>query len=406
MFRSYTLTPFEFEDLKKQARYISMFTFFDVRIQVCTNKPENLDYFNLMYTYFRRDPNTNRDNQNQWTSITYYVLSNHGPDAQTLLFWSQEKCWEILDRENAQQVVENIIFDSTLAQVSTHFLFHGACFCHNSGGVGLLGTSGAGKTTLSLELARRGCHFLSDEIVALGRNDGRFHPFPRLVGCTESTLQMIIPSTELANMSNEQKKYLRREGANIYVNPILLSNQDGQYDCPAHTVVFLESSLSAIDSCDEGGVTVEVAMLDQTDQFEKCASSIPVITLAKKTKTSEKTTYYCFRVGHRQKGAFRRLCQSFGPAIAYRVFKTAQSPDASAEPHITMIGREQGLKKMLGYLRNVITPYYFDQEPDPRDVLENTAGILATAIGLDFFQLIPGNVSRTADLLLDALGKD
>ena len=47
-------------------------------------------------------------------------------------------------------------------------------------GKGLLLVADAehGKTTLTLELVKRGFAFLSDEVAALGRIDHRVHPFP------------------------------------------------------------------------------------------------------------------------------------------------------------------------------------------------------------------------------------
>ncbi len=77
----------------------------------------------------------------------------------------------------------NAILNAALARVRSHWLFHGAALASPEGrGVILAGAAGLGKTTLTLALLDRGFGFLSDDVAAVGRSDGRLYPFPRVVG--------------------------------------------------------------------------------------------------------------------------------------------------------------------------------------------------------------------------------
>ncbi len=66
-----------------------------------------------------------------------------------------------------------------LAQVNSHCLLHAGAVSDGRRGLLLVGPSGAGKTTLVLELIKRGLHFLSDETAALAQ--GWVHPFLRSI---------------------------------------------------------------------------------------------------------------------------------------------------------------------------------------------------------------------------------
>lgn len=80
------------------------------------------------------------------------------------------------------------------------FVFHAGAVSLRGEGIALFGPSGAGKTTLSLALAQRGFHYLTDDFATI--NGLELQPFPRAVNIRNGTLQMLglrnnlnIPST-------------------------------------------------------------------------------------------------------------------------------------------------------------------------------------------------------------------
>jgi hypothetical protein len=102
---------------------------------------------------------------------TLYLLS---PDRRRL---------DCAPPERAEPAWQRVLLDSVLATVS---MLHGFEFLHASavesphGAVAFLSRTGGGKTSVALELVRRGAPLLCDDLMALERRGGRIvaHPAP------------------------------------------------------------------------------------------------------------------------------------------------------------------------------------------------------------------------------------
>lgn len=105
----------------------------------------------------------------------------------------------ILDKEvrplHNPQLMEGYVYESILnailSRVRSHFLIHAGVVARHQQGILLVADSCHGKTTLVLELVRRGFAFLSDEIAALSRADRMVHPFPRSLRVRPGTLELV-----------------------------------------------------------------------------------------------------------------------------------------------------------------------------------------------------------------------
>jgi hypothetical protein len=93
----------------------------------------------------------------------------------------------ILDRMRWRAYCESVVFHTVVAQRSDRFLLHAGVMAAGDHGVLLCGETGKGKTTLVLNLARRGLSFLSDEIAWIDLATRRVRAFPRALGLRDST---------------------------------------------------------------------------------------------------------------------------------------------------------------------------------------------------------------------------
>ncbi len=78
---------------------------------------------------------------------------------------------------------------AALSRVRSHWLVHAAAVACGERGILLVADANHGKTTLALELARRGLGFLGDDFVALGRADRRLYAFPKSLRLWPQTLR-------------------------------------------------------------------------------------------------------------------------------------------------------------------------------------------------------------------------
>jgi hypothetical protein len=87
-------------------------------------------------------------------------------------------------------VYERILY-ALVGRVRSHVLVHAGAVAQRDHGIILAANAAHGKTTLVLELVRRWFRFLSDEMAALGRSDGRLHAFPRALRLRPDTLERV-----------------------------------------------------------------------------------------------------------------------------------------------------------------------------------------------------------------------
>ncbi len=95
----------------------------------------------------------------------------------------------------AGEAGEGLAYEHTLytliGRVRSHLLIHAGTVARSGQGFILAADAANGKTTLVLELLRRGFSFLSDEMAALSRADGRLHAFPRSLRLRPDTLARV-----------------------------------------------------------------------------------------------------------------------------------------------------------------------------------------------------------------------
>jgi hypothetical protein len=160
--------------------------FFDLDAVIRSDSSAYINLFARMYRRFR----TRTAPTSSQKPVEFSVLTQPDtPCGQPVM---------ILDGEvrplSDPRLLEGYTYDGVLnaivAGVRSHFLIHAGVVSYGGESVILAADAGHGKTTLVLELVRRGFKFLSDEMAALGRADGQVHPFPRSLRVRPGTLEM------------------------------------------------------------------------------------------------------------------------------------------------------------------------------------------------------------------------
>jgi hypothetical protein len=118
-------------------------------------------------------------------------------------------------------------------------VFHASAVARHGQALAILGTSGAGKTSVTLELCRLGADFLADDVVALEIGDGALlaHPGTQMAGLDHAEARRLqsagTPRREPVLAVNERERLLRMNGATEPVPLAAMFFLDRRPDGPA-----------------------------------------------------------------------------------------------------------------------------------------------------------------------------
>jgi len=160
--------------------------FFDQQATIESDSSVHINLFARMYRRF---------------AVETLPPAQHPPLAVSVLTrpqnqWGQPvlvidgEAWPLTDARALEGYVYEMILQTLITRVRSHFLIHAGVVSKNGQGIILAADSFHGKTTLVLELLRRGVSFLSDEMAAISRADSRVHPFPRSLRARPGSLEM------------------------------------------------------------------------------------------------------------------------------------------------------------------------------------------------------------------------
>lgn len=167
--------------------------FFDLEATIQSDSSAYINLFAQMYRRFEA---------NSGGMLGYGVPSPAQKRAEFALLTGSDNTWgqpvmilngdlcKLHDPRLLEGYTYEAVLNAMVAGVRSHFLIHAGVVSESGQGIILAADSSHGKTTLVLELVRRGFKFLSDEMAALGRADQQVHPFPRSLRIRPGTLEL------------------------------------------------------------------------------------------------------------------------------------------------------------------------------------------------------------------------
>ncbi len=158
--------------------------FFDIDTKVGSDSPALLSLFAHMYRRFQIEATAARR-----SLLDFFILSQPEQGRQPFLIIDHD-VWPLPEPELMPNYIFQRITATIAGRVRSHLLFHAGVVTFGGQAVILAGDEFHGKTTLVMELVRRGCGFLSDETAAVSRASGQAHPFPRALRVRPGSLKL------------------------------------------------------------------------------------------------------------------------------------------------------------------------------------------------------------------------
>jgi hypothetical protein len=189
------------EVLSKKRWSKRYYQFFDYSLEVRSDSGLLLEDLDLFFGQFSA--------QEEADVNICYLVSDSSIFGMPVLFF-EGKRFSVFNVQHLIDYAILLILNSLPCKVTTHYLFHAASLHYRGKGFVIAGDSGRGKSTLSLELLRRGFNFISDDIAALGANDHRIYPFPFPLRLDEGGMQLFAETAfhdfEYVPCSSDQRK--------------------------------------------------------------------------------------------------------------------------------------------------------------------------------------------------------
>lgn len=286
------------------------YRFFDTAVTIETDSRRFLERFDRSYGRFRSDQvaaQVFRVELDGSPRLTIEGREIPGGTAEALSIYSLN-------------AVLNRIADS----VTSHILIHGAALRNPSGsGVMIAGRSGLGKTTLTVELLRHGCGFLSDEIAAVDRNSQLLDPFPRCVG------------RRISGAANGEKEIVDVGDPAAPTPPELLFILADPADVREKSTVFV-----VVDRCPAG--------------LHEDLRRVPGV---REATVLDGTAYPSFRLDLEAASlaaaepVVADICERHGVLLLEVVRGSGSAPDFTREPVRKRLGTTEAAHELLGHLR-------------------------------------------------------
>ena len=223
--------------------YTCSFIFFGRYIRLYADSSEIIERFAKVYVRFI-------DTNPGVSDISFCIVrSSAHSRAPSLIV--EHLLYELPDTDRYIEYAELIVFRHLLEQLDDYIVLHAGVVSREGRAIVVYGQSGFGKTTLTLELLRRGYGFMSDEFCPIRLSDFLIEPFERLIGLKRSS-----PFYSLADP--QQRFFLASEGKDFIDCADIFPFRPAE---PCRAAIFIEINGSK-DSyiCPPGGVALDICL--------------------------------------------------------------------------------------------------------------------------------------------------
>lgn len=154
--------------------YEGCFKFYNVEIRIKSNSPDMLNQIKRFFIHFRADILIN--------PIEVYLI-----EAQGRAFFFKDQLIEVKNLKELLICSEREIFNSIIKDLDFVVLHSGAISFNDQGAL-LVGHGKYGKTSLTINLVKKGLKYLSDDIAPIDE-ELRLQPFPKMMSIRTGTLE-------------------------------------------------------------------------------------------------------------------------------------------------------------------------------------------------------------------------
>jgi len=411
------------------ARFKHTFRFLDTIFTVGTNRPEVLIYFQKMYPdpdfYLRAFEEKNDDHQgleaqeesSYQDGASYYVIDEPKIWEKPFI-WTKERIYPCPVTHLLPSYAYSIITNSIVASIQSHLIFHAAALSWQDQGIMILGVSGQGKSTLTLELIRRGFHFLTDDMTCINRQNRCISSVHRALSLRRSAVELFKDFFHQVDTNSGGENL---GGRKIWLNLVDIPEAKIAKPCRLRFLLCLSYQPAGSSPRQESFVDEEGSRLEDLstedkkffyfsiDQFEeRMINEVRALPGVEKCSLYAETPFPTFRLigrrGHFLLPAIEELCQKYRVALVNIARDGQAAVDYSQNPCLERISKSTAIRELVRSFRGGWrSPVLREANSGVASMLLELGQIIK---GVDCYRIIPGRLEKMADLIFDLVNGD
>jgi len=260
------------QNIIKDCPYSCSLLFWGTCVRLYSDDADVIERFKLIYSRFVVSTCS------QANIICCIACSSPGFNCPVFLI--DQRIYELPKTDRSIHQAELILFHHLLDRLENYIVLHAGVVTRGGRALVIYGQSGFGKTTLTMELLRRGYGFMSDEFCPIRISDFLIEPFERQIGLKKNS--------PFYSLFNDQPLFSQDKDGTRSIDSVF-SSVPVQ---PCRAAAFIEiNPVYNQDICPPGGVALDICMCHDGTDVLSALRALPGVDITGPLKKEGQPAY-------------------------------------------------------------------------------------------------------------------